>query len=184
MSNPNAYLSAGKESKQDVRTPPELFEYVKLRWPNVGVDLAASDENALCPIYITGTEDSLKQDWGNWLLDDVRSLMNAGYLNPPFKHISPWMQKCHTEAKRGCHVIALVPNTQEASWFWEYVMHGPCTVHPLKGRLAFPGYTDKKGRPQVAGQGHALVDWHGGEWGGIHPVNWKAALEKMRRSQR
>lgn len=194
---PLSYLSAGKESKQDVSTPPDLVEYVRRRW-GIHLDLAATAGNHVCEYednFIGPDQDSLTLDWACLLhAQDCTGRhwpRQVGWLNPPFGKLAPWMTKCALEASRGAHIIALVPNTQEAAWFWDYVLqpddrgipHGPCTVYPLKARLAFPGYLDKRGRPQVAGQGHMLIDFHGGAWGGIHPLNWKDELERMREAR-
>ena len=55
----------------------------------------------------------------------------------------------------------------DSAWFARHVYKGPCTVHVLRGRLKFPGYAN------VAGQGHMLIDWHGGSWGGIRLLDWR-----------
>lgn len=162
------YLTAGKESRQVVSTPPDLVEYVKTRWP-IALDLAATAENAICGAYIGEAVNSLSADWGRnlngFLLIWPRPV---GWLNPPFGKLAPWMVKSRAEALRGAHTVSLVPASIESGWFAEHIYQGPCTVYVLKGRLKFPGYAN------VAGQGHMLVDWHGGAWGGIHLLDWRA----------
>lgn len=171
---PLNYLTAGKESRQAVSTPPDLVAYVKGRWP-VAVDLAASVENAICNQFMSEAANSLVIDWAVTL--QVAGQANpwprpVGWLNPPFGKLDPWMEKCREEALRGAHVVALVPASIESGWFAQHVYAGPCTVYVLKGRLKFPGYAN------VAGQGHMLIDWHGGAWGGIHLLDWRLELER------
>lgn len=171
--NPLNYLTAGKESRQSVSTPPELVAYVKARWP-IAVDLAADGENAICAQYIDEAMDSLRCPWLERLhLTRAAQCLAwprpVGWLNPPFGKTAAFMAKSRHEALRGAHTVSLVPASVESGWFAEHIYLGPCTVHVLKGRLKFPGYAN------VAGQGHMLVSWHGGEWGGIHVLDWKAA---------
>lgn len=191
--NPLSYLSTGKKkSKQVVSTPPALLDFVRLVFGQIALDLAANKDNRVAPHFLGENTNSLTTDWyeacravaAHLGLDrDGRPLC---FLNPPFAKTGPWMSKCDKECRRGVHIVALVPNTQEADWFWRTIFQpddagqpqGPCTVYPLKERLIFPGYYNKKtGKPQSAGQGHWLIDWHGGPWGGIRPVDWKRALK-------
>ncbi len=175
------YLTAGKESRQAVSTPPPLVEYVKGRWP-IAVDLAASEENAICRDWIGEEANSLLCCWVRHLhnvcetwcrhLTTPKWPRPVGWLNPPFGKLDPWLEKCRREALRGAHVVALVPASIESGWFRQHVYEGPCTVHVLHGRLKFPGYAN------VAGQGHMLIDWHGGAWGGIHLLDWRLELER------
>ena len=161
------YLTAGKESRQVVSTPPDLVNYVKSRWPIV-VDMAANMENAICPSWVGESQNSLLVDWAEWLCS-LTWPRPVGWLNPPFGKLGPWMAKSRAEALRGAHTVSLVPASIESGWFAEHIYQGPCTVYVLKGRLKFPGYAN------VAGQGHMLVDWHGGAWGGIHLLDWRAS---------
>lgn len=168
------YLTAGKESRQAVSTPPALVEYVKGRWP-IAIDLAAGLANTICNYFISQAANSLQIDWAATL--QVRGQSNpwprpVGWLNPPFGKLDPWLEKCRLEALRGAHVVSLVPASIESGWFKQHVYEGPCTVHVLHGRLKFPGYAN------VAGQGHMLIDWHGGAWGGIHLLDWRLELER------
>lgn len=180
------YLTAGKESKQSVSTPPDLVEYVKRRWP-IAIDLAASADNAICSDFLSEAEDSMLVDWMRRILcppnPDIYDLYASslmpwprpvGWLNPPFGKLDPWMEKSRAEANRGAHTVSLVPASIESGWFSQHVYQGPCTVYVLKGRLKFPGYAN------VAGQGHMLIDWHGGAWGGIHVIDWRLEMERVK----
>ena len=170
---PLNYLTAGKESRQAVSTPPALVEYVKGRWP-ITVDLAADEFNALCPQWIGEDANSLGVNWMSRLLVPYSWPRPVGWLNPPFGKLDPWMEKCRTESLRGAHILSLVPASIESGWFSQHINRGPCTVYVLHGRLKFPGYAN------VAGQGHMLVDWHGGAWGGIHLLDWRLELERSK----
>jgi DNA (cytosine-5)-methyltransferase 1 len=168
QANSLSYLSAGKESKQDVSTPPDLVRWVASRW-NIRVDLAATEENRVCEPFLDAEADSLSVSWVDYLRRFGAGWPRpVGWLNPPFGKLAPWMAKSRVEALQGAHTVSLVPASIESGWFAEHIYQGPCTVYVLKGRLKFPGYAN------VAGQGHCLVDWHGGEWGGIRLLDWRA----------
>lgn len=196
VQNPLSYLTAGKKSRQVVSTPPALLAYVQQRWGAIVLDLAADNTNAVCSDFFDEKQDSLAQDWAE-TVDAIRERLGLprwprpiAWLNPPFGRLAPWLEKCNREARRGIRLLSLTPATTEASWYWDHVLQpdpddplhrgtGPCTVYTLKGRLAFPGYLDKKGRPQVAGQGHMIIDWHGGAWGGVHSLDWRQREQQI-----
>ena len=123
-------------SKQDYATPPALLEAVLDQF---GIeawawDLAADTTNAVCLHYFSLLDDSLKQDWaavleGGW-----------GWLNPPFAHIRPWVQKAHEEQQRGAHVAMLLPAGVGANWWRDWV-HEKAAIYFLNGRLTFVGET-------------------------------------------
>jgi len=119
------------QTKQDYETPDDFFGAVKKRFPFI-VDLAATPENAKCEAYYTPEENSWLYSWSvhyGWL-----------WLNPPFKNIRPWADKCYKESQLGAKIVMLTPASVGSNWFKE-ICFGKCQVIFLNGRLTFKGET-------------------------------------------
>lgn len=121
-------------SKQDYQTPPAFLDAVKRRLNimEFGIDLAASDENAVASLYYTEEADALSMPWGqggNW-----------AWCNPPFGHIGPWVEKATKEVQQGAHIALLVPAAVGSKW-WAYWVHNEAHVLLLRPRLTFVGCT-------------------------------------------
>lgn len=121
-------------SKQDYRTPPEFLDAVrrKLNIYDFSVDLAASDDNHVCPVYMTKEDDALgpHSQWhimGGWQ-----------WLNPPYAHIRPWVAKCWAESQLGARIACLVPAGIGSNWYKDYVL-GKAHTLILNGRITFVG---------------------------------------------
>lgn len=118
------------KSKQDYQTPLEFIKAVEQRLciTEFSIDLAASKENTIADIFYTEEDDSLsdiKWNWGGW-----------AWLNPPFSHIEPWVEKAVREAALGAHIAMLVPASVGANWWRSYVE--PFAYQSfLNGRLCF-----------------------------------------------
>jgi hypothetical protein len=114
--------------------------------------------------------DSLQQNWRNLHV-------NCCWLNPPFRHIRPWVKKCNqllgfddTDPDillSGPRVFALVPASVCSSWYADYVQ-GNCGVYFLRPRLVFidprtgePFVNQITGRPQTAINDCMLLDFGG-----------------------
>lgn len=135
-------------SETVVRTPPEFLAAAKrlLGIKEFAIDLAACDDNAVAPVWITKEMDSLSVDWaeasgGDWC-----------WLNPPYDDIATWAAKCLEESKRGARIAFLVPSSTGTNW-WDDFVHKKALVKLLKGRIQFLdklgqpiGSLDKKGR--------------------------------------
>ena len=125
-------------SDQNVETDPAFMAKVRDRFGELDWDLAASDANAQAPNYYTEVQDSLKQDWV--------SLEGNLWLNPPYRSIGPWAEKCaHTQAQWSLagvvgQILLLVPAAVGSNWFRDHV-HGRALVLALNGRLTFVGST-------------------------------------------
>lgn len=123
------------KSKQDYSTPWEFIRAVEKRFGDLNVDLAASDDNAKAPYYVTEETDSLSIDWS------PPDRINM-WLNPPFANIEPWVKKCAATALgHGSQILVLVPASIGSNWFAEHV-HGRARVYGLSPRLTFEGCKD------------------------------------------
>jgi phage N-6-adenine-methyltransferase len=123
-------------SKQDYATPPEFIDAVcrKLGIVKFGWDLAANRENAITHCYHgPGSpfgEDSLQADWSEfdgWM-----------WLNPPYSHITPWVEKAWAETRFKSKIAMLIPASVGANW-WADNVHNAAHVLFLNGRLSFDG---------------------------------------------
>lgn len=125
------------KSEQVVRTPPEFLRSVKLflGFKHFTIDLAASDDNAVCSNWITKEQDALTLPWlhPGW-----------GWLNPEYGHIASWVYKAH-RAKQGygTQTVVLIPASVGSNWWRDYV-HQKAMVLFLNGRITF---NDKHGDP-------------------------------------
>lgn len=119
-------------NKQDWETPQELFDRYNMLFPFV-IDLAASDHNALTPIYYTEEINALKQNWhdiGGWC-----------WLNPPYgRGLKEWVRKAAEEVKLGAKIVMLIPARTDTSYWHDYIFgNQDCMVDFLRGRLKFSG---------------------------------------------
>ena len=125
-------------SEQTVSTPPEFLAAVSAQLGPIAVDLAATRENAVAPIWIGPELDSLMAPW---VFDVPRG--SVLWLNPPFGRIGPWVEKCRAVsdalALRGHVLAALLPASIGAAWYWEHV-HPCAAVWALAPRLTFVGH--------------------------------------------
>jgi phage N-6-adenine-methyltransferase len=141
-----ARVSSGKESKQDYQTPRTLVQAVEYRFGKISLDLAASAHNKQSDLYFSlpgdpaaAAWDSLSQDWAAWSKELPRgSLM---WLNPEFKVITPWVEKCRESAPklaRNVKIGFLVPASVGSNWYADNIFEKPNVQHEfLKGRVPF-----------------------------------------------
>lgn len=119
-------------TRQDYGTDPAFFRVVNQEF-DFTMDLAANDENAKCPAYITPEMDSLLSPWpgrgSGWF-----------WLNPPYAHIEPWVRKAYEESLKGAKVAVLIPASVGSEW-WERWVVGKAQARLLRGRLTFEGET-------------------------------------------
>ena len=117
-------------SRQDYHTPPAFLDAVRWRLgiDDFDIDLAASAENAICARFYTEQDDALVQPWicgDGW-----------NWLNPPFAHIEPWVQRAWYQSRIGAKTAVLVPAGVGANW-WARWVHHKAYVLLLNGRLSF-----------------------------------------------
>jgi len=86
--------------RNSYETPQWLFDEYN-RQMNFTWDLAATPENTKCEKFMTADIDSLGQSWD--------FVVGWAWLNPPYKPLKPWIEKCQAECALGTKIVALVP---------------------------------------------------------------------------
>ena len=108
-------------------TPADLFAELDSEF-RFTLDVASTDENALCERHYTKREDGLAQPWDG-----------SVWCNPPYGgEIGKWMKKA-AQTDRGGVVVCLVPARTDTRWWHEYVAGRASEVRFIKGRLRFSG---------------------------------------------
>ena len=118
--------------RTDWETPAGLFADLDAEF-SFTLDVAATAENAKCPLYFTPEQDGLKQRWAG-----------VCWCNPPYGREMPnWLRKAILEASRGVVTVCLIPARTNTGWFHDY-----CLRH---GEVRFV-----RGRPKFVGNVHGL----------------------------
>jgi phage N-6-adenine-methyltransferase len=128
-------------------TPIGLFRELDERF-SFELDVAASDDNALCDCWFTAENSALDHEWGDY---------RSAFCNPPYSQCREFVTKCAEQAaKHRMTVVVLVPARTDTRWFHEHV-YGKrgVTVDFLKGRLKFGDSTNSAPFPSM------LVVFHG-----------------------
>lgn len=101
------------DSKDDRRTPLALFEALDAEFGPFTVDVAASEDNALCDRFFDRERSGLAHSWRGEIV----------WCNPPYSSIEPWVRKAREEVANGCRrVVFLLPaNRTEQVWWQELV---------------------------------------------------------------
>lgn len=147
-------------------TPKPFIEAVKRRlWIDAFThDLAADATNTQAVSYYDEAQDALSKtahQWACW------SKGGWAWLNPPFKRIRPWAERCAEMKREQGNVALLVPASVGSDWFAEYV-DGQALVLMLQGRLAFMPDKPTWGYPkdcilclysEDVAPGYAVWDW-------------------------
>ncbi len=137
------------DSKQDHATPPVLLGCIQSTFHcDLDLDLAASAENKKCERFISLEMDSLKQDWKKVLEEQEseehefwREEYIAAWLNPPFRGVDPWMEKCAEESAKGCRIVSLTLASLGTGWYRNHV-EGNALSLVLRKRITFLGQKD------------------------------------------
>ncbi len=114
-------------AKHDWRTPPLVFEDLHAEF-GFTVDAASSDQNALLSRHWTEADEPLLRSWAG----------ERVFVNPPYSHVSRWMEKAWNEAATAELVVALVPSRTDTAWWHDYVMQAN-EIRFIRGRLKFSG---------------------------------------------
>jgi phage N-6-adenine-methyltransferase len=165
-----------RDDVDDRRTRREFFDPLHAH-RHFTVDAAASDGNALLPVYWTRETDALVQSWGG----------HRVWCNPPYSGIEAWVAKAWREMLwQECEsVTMLLPaNRCEQRWWQRYVEPFRALLLPvggvtiatrfLPGRMRFDWPADRvvppKGdRPPF---GCVLLSWERSTAWGISPPEW------------
>lgn len=128
------------KSTQTYQTPPEFLAALKVRLgiDDFTIDLAASAENKVAPLYYDEATDALKPEMP-WKVGDLKGW---AFCNPPFGSLGPWVEKaCEESRGHGAKVAMLVPASVGANW-WSMFVHNIAEVLLLNGRITFVGASD------------------------------------------
>jgi phage N-6-adenine-methyltransferase len=161
-------------TKQDYGTPRELIRAVELRFGPIVHDIAASAHNHKHSSYWTEADDALSKDWA------VEFPQGNLWLNPPFKHIAPWAEKCSLECfGRDGLILMLTPASIGAAWYAKWAYPYARTI-PLLGRLTFEGMppNPKTGKIDPYPKDCMLTVFDSGNPPHVHaPWDWRATLK-------
>ncbi len=135
-------------SVQDHATPPVLVGAIQRQFGcQFDLDLAANAENAKCTRFLSLADNSLTQDWKAVLAQETeehafwREDHLAAWLNPPFRGIDPWMEKCREESGSGMRIVSLTLASLGTSWYRKHV-EGNALSLVLRKRVTFLGQKD------------------------------------------
>ncbi len=129
----NASIGKRDPQNQGHRTPPEFLHAVQRRFGRITFDLAATEDHQALGVdyYFTPEVDSLKQDWSSvdvWAMRNHElgkpPPMRVSWLNPPFSHITPWVEKLATECRTlPWWTLCLVPASMGSKWWDQHVLN-------------------------------------------------------------
>ena len=134
------------KSFQDYGTPPELLAAIERRFGAVGVDAAATAEDAVCDAYF---DDALNADW-----DEAGDALV--YANPRFRLSRLYARKFAESNVRG---LLLTPASIDSRWCATHVLPY-ARIIALSPRVPFMrdgdyAFRDARGRP--AGINRAMM---------------------------
>jgi phage N-6-adenine-methyltransferase len=112
-----------------VFTPEWLFKAIETTLGRrCDVDVAASDWNAQCPVFVTKEMDARKQDWSRW-----RTI----YCNPPFEVplVEHFVHKAIKAARDGSTIAMILPMWTRYAWYQEIKVEA--RIHDVIGSVAF-----------------------------------------------
>lgn len=125
----------GMPSIQNWRTPRRLFEALHNEF-HFTLDVAASEENALCFHYIDEATDATSESI-SWLARSMTVQRPFVWCNPPYSNIKPFLYKAVAELDRGVGSVFLIPAAVELKYWQETVWRRAAEVRLVSGRLAF-----------------------------------------------
>jgi phage N-6-adenine-methyltransferase len=107
---------------QDIETPVAFVRAVEnFLGIEFKYDMAATSQNKKAPEYISEEGNSLTMLWptNGWC-----------WLNPPFRNLSKWINKCDEQMRRGCNIVSIWPLSGDRNQIttWQkagvYIIHG------------------------------------------------------------
>lgn len=133
------------DSIQERATPQSLVDQIAEQFGvDFILDLAASEENRKTADFISEFQNALVSNWKAWLEEcDCDDLIpnRCAWLNPPFKSVAPWMEKCKIESAKGCKIISLTLSSLGSNWYRHHV-EGNALSLILRDRVTFVGCED------------------------------------------
>ena len=140
-------------NRDHYRTPRPVFEYMASQYPIV-VDVAASVENAHCPIFVDERTNALATPWSWFAMKG-----EYAWCNPPYSNIGPWVDAANEARAEGVGCVMLVMLDQSTSWFKQAKKSCQEIIIVEGGRIAF--LHPETGKP-VSGnnRGSMFLVWH------------------------
>ena len=114
--------------RDDWETPQELYDELDSEF-HFQLDVAASETNHKCKLWITKEFDGLKYPWAK-----------SNWCNPPYhsKNIEKWILKALDEQDLGNTTVMLVPARTDTRWFHNYIYKTlDIEIRFIKGRVQF-----------------------------------------------
>ena len=129
-----------KSERDEARTPLWLFRWLDSRF-GFSVDLAASADNTLCEAFYSKKESALMAPWG-----DAWPESEAGFLNPPYSKLGPWLIKAAQEAAKGFTTVMVIPQPNGEA-HTRILFDNATDIFDIVGRVNFlrPDGTEMKG---------------------------------------
>ena len=110
-------------------TPQWLFNWAKEELFDFDIDLAANEHNRKCEKFISQQTNSLEEPW------HLRG--RAGWCNPPYSDISPWLKKAWVQAQMGFRTVLLVPTPNGENHYKDWVFGKASEIIFINGRISF-----------------------------------------------
>ena len=105
-------------------TPKDLFDELNSEF-TFSLDVASTDDNALCEVHYTKDDDGLSQKW-----------TGSVWCNPPYgREIGKWIAKAASTHEGGV-IVCLVPARTDTAWWHDYATKAT-EVRFIRGRLHF-----------------------------------------------
>lgn len=106
-------------------TPKDLFAMLDSEF-GFDLDVASTDENALCEKHYTKADDGLSKPWSGTV-----------WCNPPYgREIGKWVKKA-AESNQGGITVLLVPARTDTAWWHDWIAGHASEIRFIRGRLKF-----------------------------------------------
>jgi phage N-6-adenine-methyltransferase len=161
MKGQKQIFSTGKD---DWGTPPAFISYLEKELNIIlGIDLAASAENAVAGLFLTEDTDFLKHECKNFSGD--------AWLNPPYSQNEAFIKHAAKVARPDFRIWILIPSRTDTAYWHDSLSSG--ALFFIRGRLKFVGA--KSGAPFPS-----CVVCLGALAGQMEPVNYLSPTPKER----
>jgi len=126
----------GKSNRSEWRTPPVFVDLVVKRML-LTVDVCATKNNSVLPVYITPEMDALSANTRWCVVAKERHVTPRFYCNPPYDDVMPWINACFRHTRLlGAVAFLLLHDNFSAPWF-EELMRCANEIWLLQPRIAF-----------------------------------------------
>lgn len=122
------FSTTGVEGSGEWATPNDLFDAVNEEFGPFQLDGAAQAENAKVADFISPEENSFTVDW--------HERAKTIWLNPPYREMEKWLEKCYRESLKGCTIVVLTFVRTDTKWWQNWAMKA-AEVRLIKGRVYF-----------------------------------------------